>query len=118
MPRPTTLGDLRDAAYPDRSVKDELRANLVTRLSTGEPLFPSIVGYEDSAVPALERAILAGHDIIMLGERGQAKSRLIRHLVELLDEWTPTIEGCEINDHPYRPICAHCRAVVAREGDA
>ena len=95
-----------------------MRGNLLARLGRSEPLFPSIVGYENSAVPTLERAIIAGHDIIMLGERGQAKSRMIRHLVELLDEWTPTIEGCEINDHPYRPICAHCRDVVAREGDA
>src|SRR5918996_189857 len=115
---PGTLGELRAAGYEDRSVKEEMRGNLLARLGRSEPLFPSIVGYENSAVPTLERAIIAGHDIIMLGERGQAKSRMIRHLVELLDEWTPTIEGCEINDHPYRPICAHCRDVVAREGDA
>jgi magnesium chelatase subunit I len=118
MQRPASLGELRAAGYEDRSVKEEMRANLLARLGRNEPLFPSIVGYEDSAVPTLERAIIAGHDIIMLGERGQAKSRMIRHLVELLDEWTPAIEGCEINDHPYRPICAHCREVVAREGDA
>jgi magnesium chelatase subunit I len=118
MQRPASLGELRAAGYEDRSVKEEMRANLLARLGRNEPLFPSIVGYEDSAVPTLERAIIAGHDIIVLGERGQAKSRMIRHLVELLDEWTPAIEGCEINDHPYRPICAHCREVVAREGDA
>jgi magnesium chelatase subunit I len=76
------------------------------------------VGYEDSAVPALERAILAGHDIIMLGERGQAKSRLIRHLMELLDDAVPVIQGCELNDHPYHPICARCRALVSEDGDA
>src|SRR5918999_396880 len=115
---PGTLGELRAAGYEDRSVKEEMRGNLLARLVRSEPLFPSIVGYENSAVPTLERAIIAGHDIIMLGEKDQAKSRMIRHLVELLDEWTPTIEGCEINDHPYRPICAHCRDVVAREGDA
>src|ERR687892_2242496 len=117
MPRPTTLGDLRDAAYPDRSVKDELRANLVTRLSTGEPLFPSIVGYEDSAVPALERALLAGHDVIMLGERGQAKSKLMRYLVDLLDEAVPIVEGSELNDHPYHPVSAMARRLVDDLGD-
>ena len=95
-----------------------MRANLLARLGRHEQLFPSIIGYEDSAVPTLERAIIAGHDIIMLGERGQAKSRMIRHLVELLDEWAPTIDGCEINDHPYRPICAPCREVIVRDGDA
>jgi magnesium chelatase subunit I len=118
MQRPGTLGELRAAGFADRSVKEEMRANLLARLGRREPLFPSIVGYEDSALPTLERAIIAGHDIIMLGERGQAKSRMIRHLVELLDEWTPTVAGCEINDHPYRPICARCRDVVALEGEA
>lgn len=118
MQAPGTLGELRAAGYADRSVKEEMRANLLEKLAGKEPLFSSIVGYEDSVVPTLERAIIAGHDIIMLGERGQAKSRMIRHLIELLDEWTPTIDGCEINDHPYRPICAHCRNVVALEGDA
>src|SRR5688500_15032796 len=102
MQRSGTLGELRAAGFEDRSVKEEMRANLLARLGRHEQLFPSIIGYEDSAVPTLERAIIAGHDIIMLGERGQAKSRMIRHLVELLDEWTPTIDGCEINDHPYR----------------
>jgi magnesium chelatase subunit I len=117
MQRPGTLGELRAAGYEDRSVKDEMRANLLAGLGRNQPLFPSIVGYEDTAVPTLERAILAGHDVILLGERGQAKSRMIRHLVDLLDEWAPALAGCEINDHPFRPICARCRDLVAGAGD-
>ena len=115
---PATLGELRASGYPDRSVKEELRVNLLSRLSTGGRLFESIVGFEDTVIPTLERAILAGHDIILLGERGQAKSRLIRHLSGLLDESVPVIEGCEVNDHPYRPICSRCRCLVEERGDA
>ena len=114
----TTLGELRSSGYPERSVKEELRSNLLARLHSGEALFPSIVGYEDSVLPTIERAVLAEHDVIILGERGQAKSRLMRYLVELLDETVPVIGGCEINDHPYRPICARCRALVDEMGDA
>ncbi|HWD72328.1 MAG TPA: sigma 54-interacting transcriptional regulator [Actinomycetota bacterium] len=116
MSRPTTVGQLREAGYPDRTVKQELRANLLQRLGRGQELFESIVGYGTSVLPGLERGILAGHDIILLGERGQAKTRLIRHLVELLDDEIPVIEGCEVNDHPYHPICARCRALVAELG--
>ncbi len=112
-----TVGELRAADYPDRTVKEELRSNLVAALASGRPLFPSIKGFEDTVLPTLERAILAGHDIILLGERGQAKSRLIRHLTNLLDEQVPAIEGCEVNDHPYRPICARCRALVTELGE-
>jgi magnesium chelatase subunit I len=114
---PTTIGELRAAGYPDRSVKEELRANLLERLGRGERLFPHIVGFQDSVLPALERGILAGHDLILLGERGQAKTRLIRNVIELLDELSPAIAGCEVNDHPYRPICARCRSFVAQDGD-
>jgi magnesium chelatase subunit I len=110
------VGQLREAGYPDRTVKQELRANLLQRLGRGEELFESIVGYGTSVLPGLERGILAGHDIILLGERGQAKTRLIRHLVDLLDDEIPVIEGCEVNDHPYHPICARCRALVAELG--
>ncbi|HEY1331118.1 MAG TPA: sigma 54-interacting transcriptional regulator [Actinomycetota bacterium] len=113
-----TIGELRASGHRDRSVKEELRDNLLTRLQDGGELFPSIVGYEESVVPALERGILAGHDLILLGERGQAKTRLIRHMVNLLDERTPVVAGCEVNDHPYRPICARCRALVDEQGDA
>jgi magnesium chelatase subunit I len=99
-------------------VKEELRANLLERLAGGSGLFPGILGFDDSVLPALERGILAGHDLILLGERGQAKTRLVRAIVGLLDEWTPAIAGTETNDHPYRPISAHGRALVAEHGDA
>src|ERR671936_2409195 len=115
---PTTIGELRAAGFPDRTVKEELRTNLLRRLERGESLFDGIVGFDDSVLPGLERGIVAGHDLILLGERGQAKTGLVRHLVELLDEETPAIEGCEVNDHPYRPICAQCRERMALEGDA
>jgi magnesium chelatase subunit I len=113
-----TIGELRAAGYPDRTVKEELRANLLGKLGRGVPLFPTIIGFDDSVVPALERGILAGHDLILLGERGQAKTRLIRRIVDLLDERAPAIAGCEVNDHPYRPICARCRALVQEDGDS
>jgi len=118
MPNPSTIGELRAAGYPDRTVKEELRGNLLAKLERGQQLFPAIVGFEETVLPVLERGILAGHDLILLGERGQAKTRLIRNIVGLLDEETPAIAGCEVNDHPYRPICARCRALVAEEGDA
>jgi magnesium chelatase subunit I len=104
--------------YPDVTVKEELRANLLGKLGRREALFDTIVGFDDTVLPSLERGILAGHDLILLGERGQAKTRLIRRVVDLLDETSPTIVGCEVNDHPYRPICARCRALVADDGDA
>lgn len=113
----STVGELRASGYPDRSVKEELRANLLARLGRGEELFPGIVGFDGTVLPALERGILAGHDLIFLGERGQAKTRLIRRIVDLLDEEVPIIAGCEVNDHPYRPICARCRQLVAERGD-
>jgi magnesium chelatase subunit I len=116
--RPATIAELQASGFADRTVKEELRANLLGRLERGEALFPSIVGFDQSVLPALERGILAGHDLILLGERGQAKTRLIRHLVGLLDDVTPVISGCEVNDHPFRPICARCRELVASEGEA
>jgi len=114
----TTLGALRASGYPDRTVKEELRSNLLSRLELGQELFPGILGFDDSVIPGLERGILAGHDLILLGERGQAKTRLVRAIVNLLDASVPMIAGCEVNDHPYRPICARCRELVAAEGDA
>jgi magnesium chelatase subunit I len=113
-----TIGELRASDYVDRTVKEELRENLLGRMEQDRALFPSIVGFEESVLPALERGILAGHDLILLGERGQAKTRLIRHLVDLLDDFAPIVAGCEINDHPFRPICARCRTLVAAEGEA
>src|SRR6266568_3609886 len=118
MVRPLTIGELTASDWRDRSVKDELRENFVACVRAGAPLFTGIVGFEDTVIPALERAILAGHDIIFLGERGQAKTRLIRALVQLLDDEIPVVAGCEVNDSPFRPICAHCRALIAEKGDA
>jgi magnesium chelatase subunit I len=115
--RPSTRGSLRESGHEHRSVKEELAANLTQRLAAGEPSLPGIVGFEDTVVPQVERAILAGHDFVLLGERGQGKTRLIRTLIGLLDEWTPVVEGCEINDHPYVPVCARCRRLADDLGD-
>jgi magnesium chelatase subunit I len=114
---PRTLGELRAAGYDYRSVKDELRANLLARMRSGEPRFPGIVGYDDTVLPEVERAILAGHDMVLLGERGQGKTRLIRALGGLLDEWTPVIPGSELNEHPLHPITPAARRQVAEGGD-
>src|SRR5947199_2978538 len=94
-----------------------MRRNLLTRLRAGEPLLPGIVGYDDTVLPQLSNAVISGHDVILLGERGQAKSRIMRSLVSLLDELVPVIAGCEINDHPYDPICRRCRDLVAASAD-
>jgi len=119
---PRTLGALRHSPYSeakigDRSVKDELRNNLICKIQRGETLFPGILGFEDTVVPQVVNAILSRHNFILLGLRGQAKTRLIRQLTALLDEVTPYIDGCEIHDHPYHPICRRCRTVVAEQGD-
>jgi magnesium chelatase subunit I len=98
-------------------VKAELRDNLLARMREGGDRFPGIIGFDETVLPQVERAILAGHDIVLLGERGQGKTRLIRTLVHLLDEWTPVVEGCEINDHPYSPVCTRCRRMAADLGD-
>ena len=95
-----------------------MRANLLARLAAGEPSFPGLLGYDDTVVPEVERALLAGHDLVLLGERGQGKTRLIRTMTGLLDEWTPVVAGCEVNDHPYAPVCVRCQRLVADEGDA
>ena len=115
---PTTLGELRAAGYRSRSVRDELRDNLVRRIEAGETLFPGIHGYEDSVVPQIANAILARHDFILLGLRGQAKSRILRQLVELLDERIPVIAGSEVNDDPLAPISKYGREAVSEFGDA
>lgn len=117
-PTPTTIGELRAAGFGPRSLREELRANLLARLRKGEPLFPGVLGYDESVVPAVENALLCGHDLIFLGERGQAKSRMIRALVGLLDEWVPAVAGSEICDDPFAPVSAHARALVAERGDA
>jgi len=114
-----TLGDLRRQSGTNvRPVKQEIRDNLVRKLQAGDPLFPGIIGYDDTVVPQLINAILSRHNFILLGLRGQAKSRILRGLVDLLDEQVPVVPGCEIHDHPLAPLCAGCRARVAAEGDA
>jgi len=102
--RPSTVGELRSAGFAYRPVKQELRENLLARMRSGGSRFPGVVGYDDTVLPEVERAILAGHDMVLLGERGQGKTRLIRSLVDLLDEWTPVIPGSELNEHPLHPI--------------
>jgi magnesium chelatase subunit I len=118
MARGRTVGELRASGYRPKSVKQELRDNLIARLQRGQPLFSGIVGYEGSVVPQIENAILSGQDIVFLGERGQAKTRMARLLPELLDEAVPALAGCEINDEPLAPICQACRLRVAERGDA
>src|SRR5580658_4929350 len=114
---PTTLGALRSSNYQPESIRDEMRRNLEARLAAGVPLTSSVLGYEDTVLPQLETALLAGHDIILLGERGQAKTRMIRSLVDLLDEWLPIVEGSEIRDDPFAPISAFATELVAQKGD-
>ncbi|MEU3165860.1 sigma 54-interacting transcriptional regulator [Streptosporangium sp. NPDC006930] len=117
IPEPRTLRELRASGHIHRTVKAEIRENLLTRLRAGEPRFPGIVGFDDTVLPYLERALLAGHDLVLLGERGQGKTRLIRTVTGLLDEWTPAVEGCEINDHPYEPSCVRCRRLADEMGE-
>lgn len=114
---PTTLGALRTSGWVDRTVTEELRDNLIARLREDRPLVADVVGFEDSVLPDLERALLAGHDVILLGERGQAKTRIVRRLVELLDEWTPVVAGCELHSSPDRPISPHARQQLVAHGE-
>ena len=116
-PAITTVGELRASGHTYLTVKDEIRRNLLARMRAGEERFPGTIGFGQTVLPHLERALLAGHDTILLGERGQGKTRLIRTLPALLDEWTPTVAGCEINDHPFAPACARCRRLAAEQGD-
>lgn len=114
---PTTLGVLRDSGWTSRTVKQEIRTHAIEKITAGKPLFDGVAGYEDTVMPQLENALLAGHDVIFLGERGQAKTRMIRSLIGLLDEWMPIIAGSEINDDPYEPISLYARDLVAEFGD-
>ncbi len=119
---PGTLGGLRVGPFAEsvlgtRTVKDELRANLIRKLRSGETLFPGIVGFDDTVVPQIVNAVLSRHNFILLGLRGQAKTRLVRMLATLLDPWVPYIAGCEIHDNPYAPVCRACRETIAASGD-
>jgi magnesium chelatase subunit I len=117
MSRPATLGQLRESGWQSIPVKEEIRRNAITKIQEGEPLFPGVLGFEDTVLPQLENALLAGHDVIFLGERGQAKTRMIRSLVALLDEWSPVIAGSEINDDPYQPVSKYARDLLREHGD-
>jgi magnesium chelatase subunit I len=117
MTHPGTLGELRSSGWESRPVKEEIRANALARIAAGKPLVDGVIGFDDTVLPQLENALLAEHDVIFLGERGQAKTRIIRSLVELLDEWTPTIAGSEVNDDPYAPISQHARLLQAERGE-
>jgi magnesium chelatase subunit I len=115
--RPATLGQLRESGWQSIPVKEEVRRNAVAKIRAGEPLFPGVLGYDETVLPQLENALLAGHDVIFLGERGQAKTRMIRSLIGLLDEELPIIAGSEINDDPYTPVSRHARDLIAEKGD-
>ena len=112
-----TIAELRASGWQSRSVAEELRANAVAKIAAGEPIVTGVLGFDQTVIPQLENAILAGHDVILLGERGQAKTRLIRGLVDLLDPWLPIVEGSEINDDPYHPVSRHARNLVDQLGD-
>ena len=122
MNKPTTLGELKQTEWGSdarirRTVKDELRENLICLLENGSPLFPGIVGYEDTVIPQLVNALLSRHNFILLGLRGQAKSRILRQLVTLLDEEVPILAGSEVNDNPFAPISKYGRELVTERGD-
>ncbi|HEY2988885.1 MAG TPA: magnesium chelatase, partial [Candidatus Binatia bacterium] len=114
---PRTLGELRKSGQPVLTVREEMRKNLVRCLQSGERILPGIVGYDETVIPDIENAILSGHHMVFLGERGQAKSRIIRGLISLLDERIPIVQGCEISDHPFEPICRACRRKLGEQGD-
>jgi magnesium chelatase subunit I len=115
---PKTLGELKKSGHQVLTVRQEMRKNLVHHLQTGKRILPGILGYDETVIPDIENAILSGHHMVFLGERGQAKSRIIRGLVSLFDERIPIVQGCEINDNPFEPICRACRRRLAEEGDA
>ena len=115
--RPSTLKQLQATGHKLRSVKDEMRANLIRILRAGEPLFPGVIGYENTVEPQIINAILSRHDFILLGLRGQAKTRLLRSLIQFLDEWMPTIQGCPLHSDPLLPLTHHARTLLAAHGD-
>jgi magnesium chelatase subunit I len=116
--KPTIIGELKASGYRIRPLREEMRHNLLAMIQSKKEIFPGIIGYSQTVIPQIENALIAGQDIIFLGERGQAKSRIMRQLVNLLDETIPVIKGCEINDNPFHPICKRCRDLVQENGDA
>src|SRR5450432_2437313 len=117
MDRPKTLGELKASGYRSESVKDEMRRNLIRKMHAGETLFPGIIGYDDTVVPQIQNAILSKHDMLFLGLRGQAKTRMLRQLTHLLDDNLPIITGSEVNDDPLRPLSKYGRDLIAKHGD-
>jgi magnesium chelatase subunit I len=117
MKLPATLGELKKSGYQSKSIKEEIRQNLITKLQAGEETFPGILGYEDSVIPDTERALLSRHNILFLGLRGQAKTRMARQMTDLLDEHIPVIEGSDINDDPLHPLSRHAKQLIAEKGD-
>src|SRR5207247_6403607 len=117
MDRPKTLGELKASNYQLISVKDEMRKNLIRKLQTGEPLFPGIIGYDETVLPQVHNAILSRHDMLFLGLRGQAKTRMLRQLVHLLDDAIPIVAGSEVHDDPLRPLSRYAKDLVAQRGD-
>src|SRR5215471_14529701 len=118
MDRPKTLGELKASGYRSESVKDEMRRNLIRKIKAGETLFPGIIGYDETVLPQIQNAILSRHDMLFLGLRGQAKTRMLRQLVNLLDDAIPIVAGSEVNDNPFAPISRHARDLIADKGDA
>ena len=113
-----TIDKLKASGYQPVSLREEMRRNLIAMIKKGKNIFPGIIGYDDTVIPEIENAVISGQDIIFLGERGQAKSRIMRSLVNLLDDEIPIVKGCEINDNPLAPICKQCRDKLSEEGDA
>src|SRR6059058_2236582 len=118
MERPRTLGELRASGYKVQSVKNEMRRNLIRKLKANEPLFDGIIGYDETVLPQIQNAILSRHDMLFLGLRGQAKTRMLRQLVHLLDDAIPIVAGSEVNDDPLRPLSRYARDLIAVHGDA
>src|SRR5881227_2587805 len=116
-PRAATVGQLKEIGYRPSSVKDELRRNVIRKLKAGEELFPGIIGYRDTVIPQIVNGILSRHDLLFLGLRGQAKTRILRMLPDLLDEWIPVLAGVEINDDPIRPLTKTGQRILAEQAD-
>src|SRR5205809_207232 len=118
MNLPKTLGELRASGYRVESVKDEMRGNLIRKLQSREPLFDGIIGYEETVLPQIQNAVLSKHDMLFLGLRGQAKTRMLRQLVHLLDDAIPIVAGSEVNDDPFAPVSREARDRLTKEADA